>query len=109
MRYDGEQALAAPEHRSLDLYLLVTGGLLDAASDGTYVGYEDFDNAALKLSASLFLSLPIVAVSLSFWALVCTSYTNQKWRLITAIVEGGLWLAVVMGSLCTVLFSPDIF
>ena len=91
--------LAPPEQRSLEVYLLVNGGLIDVGSDATYVGYEEFDDDTLRYSSIVVLSLPVVVVFLAFWALVTTDYTGRRWRYLTAFAEGGVWLVTVAASL----------
>ena len=91
-------AFATPEQRSVDLYLLLTGGLLDATSDVIYVSFETFDNDELRSAAVIFLSLPVLLVSLSFWAVVATDYKGRTWRLFVAYLEGVLWTLVVVAA-----------
>ena len=76
--------------------MLVAGGLLDAATDSIYLVTEDFEAWKYKMAATAFLSLPIVIVLLSFWALVFIDYKKSTWRYILLPIEGPLKLLLLL-------------
>ena len=79
----------------LDLYLLVTGGLLDALSDALYITFEAFDDETLRIAATTVITLPLVVVFLGFWAGMAINYEGKRWRLVFAVFEGTLAMITV--------------
>lgn len=57
---------------------------------------EEFDSWELKLAAFCVMTLPILLVQLSFWAIIFIDYKKQSWRCILLPIEGPLKLVLVL-------------
>ena len=71
-------------------------GLLDATTDSVYLATEDFESWEYKMAAAAAMSLPIVMVLLSFWAIVFIDYKHKKWRYIPLPIDGPLKLVLLI-------------
>jgi hypothetical protein len=88
------------DHRDVELYMIVGGGLLDAASDALYLAFETFDpeQPGLEEAAVAIMALPVALVSLCFWAIITINYKHQKWRVMLLPIEAPLILLTVIVS-----------